>query len=311
MLSIKAAEYFIPDTYFDPILQYESLGITKAQAKVYSKIYGIEKVPYVTRDMSMQDLLFMPIQQLQAKVDLNDYQIKYLIHAYTSSAIYPFGLSMVREIAEKLAIPPENAFATSINKCVSIFTALEMAAALLQSLEEHEHILIFTGEIGFTPELRIIPNTSITGDAAACIVVGKAASSIRLLKTGSHIHGEFARGIWMNADETALFERQFIALFCEAIHSLLRQTDCRLEDIKLILPHNINLPTWQKMAKALSLSIDKIYLANVKKYAHCFNADLIINLTDVLNQRHLQAGDLFIAASAGVGAIFSVALFRY
>jgi len=57
--------------------------------------------------------------------------------------------------------------------------------------------------------------------------------------------------------------------------------------------------------------LNQIYLENIPLFSHCFNSDLLINLSDVINKNYLKAGDYYIMATVGVGASFGAALFQH
>ena len=140
---------------------------------------------------------------------------------------------------------------------------------------------------------------------------GLCGKNHRLLHQEMKIAGEFYRGVWLTAEESKLFEYQYVPLLSETILLAIKNAGLTLDNIRLILPHNVNLISWENTAKAMGLSLDKIYLNNVRKYAHCFGADIFINFVDVLAEKKLKPGDYYVMATVGLGATFAAAVFQY
>lgn len=310
MLTIQAASYFIPQTRLKIENSLERFNLTKAQARVFSTFYGLQEIPYA-EGMSMVELLAQSVESLLRKTNIDKQKIKYIIHSHTAKVITRFGRSVIREVQQALGLESAIPFGTSLNNCASTLNALEMAAMLLQEHEEDAKAIIVTGERAFTPTVQVIPNTSITGDASAAMLVGLTGKNHRLLHLEMKTAGQFHRGIWLTPEESKTFEKVYVPLLSETISTAVKQAGLTLDDIHLILPHNVNLISWENTAKALSFPLEKIYLKNVKKYAHCFGADIFINYADALSEQALSPGDYYVMATVGLGATFAAAVFQH
>ncbi|WP_275669893.1 3-oxoacyl-[acyl-carrier-protein] synthase III C-terminal domain-containing protein [Photorhabdus luminescens] len=53
-----------------------------------------------------------------------------------------------------------------------------------------------------------------------------------------------------------------------------------MDEISYITPHNVNILIWRRAAKFMNMSIEKIFLKNISEIAHCFGADMPINIRD-------------------------------
>ncbi len=307
MLHMNDASVFIPETYLEVERACELLHIEKRYVSVYKRIYGIEKIP-IARDISMVEFVKRPIEKLLQKNAIKKKNIKYLIHCHTAKVIAPFGDSIVRQAKHELGLQDAVAFGVSVNNCASTLASLDMLSYLL----EHEHqAIIVSADFAFTPVLQLIPNTSILGDAAAAILVSRQKSANKLLSIALHIEGKYAHGIWLSASETHEFETRYIKLLSAIILSAIEKAKLTLSQIKIILPHNVNLPSWKRVADDLKISHQKIYLKNVKKYSHCFGSDIFINYVSIVEENLLQAGDYYVMATVGLGATFAAAVFQY
>lgn len=310
MLTIEAASYFVPPTRLKIEDSLERYSLKKVQAKVFSTFYGLDEVPYAD-DMQMVDLVRKPIEELLIKTEIPKEQIKYIIHAHTAKVITRFGRSVIRDIAGQLGLNDAVVFGTTLNNCASTLNAFEIAEALLTKHDKNAKAIIVTGERAFTPSVQVIPNTSITGDAAAAVLVGLNGNQDQMIHLEMKTAGQFYRGIWLTPEESHSFEKEYVSLLSETILKAIEKVHLSLSDIKLILPHNVNLISWEKTAKALNFPYQKIYLNNVRKYAHCFGADILINYVDAKKASLLSPGDYYLMATVGLGATFAVAVFKH
>ncbi len=310
MLNIEAASYFVPKNRLKIEESLERFSLTKPQARVYSAFYGIQEIP-CAEGLSMVDLITRSVEDLLQKTIIDKQHIKYLIHSHTAKVITRFGRSVIRQVQQELGLTSAIAFGTSLNNCASTLNAFEMASVLLQSHDEQARAIIVTGERAFTPTVQVIPNTSITGDASSAVLLGLHGKSHRLIHQEMRMAGEFYRGIWLTPEESKLFEKKYVSLLSETILLAIKNAGLNLNDVRLILPHNVNLISWENTAKAMNFPLEKIYLKNVKKYAHCFGSDIFINFADALAEEKLKPGDYYLMATVGLGATFAAAVFQY
>lgn len=84
-----------------------------------------------------------------------------------------------------------------------------------------------------------------------------------------------------------------------------------LDDLALILPHNVNRLSWQWTCKLLGVPLDRVFLDNIPTTGHCFTADPFINHVDAREAGRLRPGDLYLMAAVGLGATFSAAVLRH
>ncbi len=310
MLSIEQVNYFVPENRLSVERDREHFNLSVEQAKVFSRIYGLKEVP-VASNINLVDFIKKPVEQLLEETEVDKNSIKYLIHAHTSKVITRFGHSVVRAVKEELGLKKAMAFGTSLNNCASTLNALEMAGVLLADEDKNARAVVITGEMAFTPSVQVIPNTSITGDAASATLLRSNGDQNKLLSLEMCTDGRFSRGIWLDSEEIHAFEKSYSPSLAKVILQAIEKAQLKLSDIKIILPHNVNLISWANTAKQLSFDYHKIYLKNVKRYAHCFGSDIMINYVDAYREGCIQPGDYFMMATVGLGATFAAAVFQH
>lgn len=310
MLYLNHVSYFVPSTTLKLENANEKYGISKAQAKVFARIYGLEQIP-IAHNMGVLELLKQPMFDILNNAIVARKKVKLFIHAHTAQVIAPFGGSLVQQLKHDLDLQYALSFGLSMNNCASTLSAFEIANYLLRDLEPDAKALILTGERAFTRNVQIIPNTSITGDAAAVAVVGKTGEHDKMLALSLHTAGKFAKGIWLTSEENILFEKQYASLLADTIKKAVIKAGITLQDLRVIFPHNVNIPSWSNVAKLLEFPLEKIYLHNIRKYAHCFGADILINYGTAKRDNLLMKGDYYVMATVGLGAIFAAAVFQH
>ena len=311
-LSMHAVKTHVPVHFLKLSEEYPNLGLSKMDATVYGRFYGIERIP--TSHESILALIKQSAAPLVEALGADKKRIKYVIAPRTAPVISTFGTSLVRDLSVSLGLYDALPFVIGMNKCVSTLRAFEVAEILLTAGAPGDLALIVTGERIFTEQNRVLPNITIAADASASAVVGIANdenAEHRFLGFAKTILGEYAAGVWLPLDQVAAFGKTFDANMFKVIDEVLKQTGVSLDEVKVILPHNVNIPCWKGFAKYAGIPLEKIYLKNIPRSAHCFNSDLLLNWNDVLQDQILQRGDYYLMVTTGVGAMFGAALFQY
>lgn len=310
MLNIEAAQYYVPSKFVDLTNMTEFCGLSRQELKVFTRVYGLENIPS-GEGMRLHDLLCAPIKALlqQNYVDRNN--IKLVIYAHTSEILMPFSQSIVRWIKKEFNFDCAVSFAATINNCASTLSALEVADHYLRALGADAKALIITGELTFTPVQKVIPGVSLLGDAAAVMLVGRRNGFHRLLAIETKVDGSSAGGVWMTREKNRQYELDYAPALSGVIKAALTKAKIGLSHLTAIFPHNVNLPSWQAVAKCLGLPIEKIYLQNVRRYSHCFGADIVINFLDAVRAGVVKPGDYYMMVTVGLGSVYSAAVFQY
>ena len=81
------------------------------------------------------------------------------------------------------------------------------------------------------------------------------------------------------------------------------------DDIKLIIPHQMNARIIESAVKRLKLPEDKMYV-NIDKYGNTSAASIAIALDEALQNGRLKEGDLIILVAFGAGLTWAVNLIR-
>ena len=95
----------------------------------------------------------------------------------------------------------------------------------------------------------------------------------------------------------------------EAVHEVLGKTGLKLDDVKLLIPHQANLRISEAVQKSLKLSDDRIY-NNIQKYGNTTAATIPIAYDECRKSGKVKQGDLVAFAGLGAGFHWGAALMR-
>ncbi len=308
VISINAFETFIPDLRVpveDLVIQ---TSLPKEMLSIFKMIYGLRYISIYDKG-DLESLISKPLQKIVSQCnDLSS--IKYLVYVHTTGVILPYGDTMLHRLKEKFHLQHTISFSMTLQKCASYFKALEMLTVLLAQHPSHLAIVL-TGEVAFSPQLRVVPRSSIVGDAASAALFSFSGNDHQLLAVENKFIMGYAKGIYLSNNEIQLFDSLFIQSITTVINKVVLMAKLTLKKITLILPHNVNYPTWKKISVALNFPLEKIFLGNISKIGHAFCSDHMINLQSALLENRLKKGDYYVMAGCGMGFYLSAALFRY
>lgn len=307
MLTLDQFEIFIPDNFLN-ILDLESeTHLPKEMLSVFRLIYGLHKIPIWQNNLDV--LLSQPIDRLlQSHCDLK--KIKYIIYLHTANWISPYGDHLISRLKHKYNMRSATSFGMTMRKCVSYFQMLEIISAIF-SVEKNIFILVLTGEIAFTPKLRVVPRSTVVGDSATAAVFSSNGKNHQLLSVINRFVPGYSKGIYLSDLELQKFDQSFILSLTTVIEDAVIAAKLMLSNISIILPHNVNIPTWKQISESLNLPLSKIYVDNIARFGHCFCSDHLINLKFVLQEQRIKKGDYYVMAGCGLGFYLSAAVFRY
>lgn len=302
---------YLPENTLVLERDYSRLGITQHEARVFSQMYELPNCPVEEGD-ELQ-MLLKTCESLLETDHQSRQQIGVLIYAHTGAISGVWGQSIPTQLVRALGLTRALPLGTCSNNCVAIFSALDMARQHLQGAMPGSKALILVGEIADNIELRVVANVAIVGDGAAAGLFSLAGNGPQMLAHAIHTWPGYAHGIWLptSSERYKDFELHYQSRLKAVIDEVLAQARMTLDQITWIIPHNVNIWMWRRAAAYLAFPLDKIYLKNISRTAHCLGADMFINFHSLRESVALRVGDKVLMVSAGVGGVFGAALFHY
>jgi 3-oxoacyl-[acyl-carrier-protein] synthase-3 len=230
--------------------------------------------------------------------------------------VAPYPVNPLHDVCRALGLDHALAFAVTHQSCASGLLAIDMAGRLLAADEAATAeaagplALILSGEKTFTREAQVFADTTVFGEGAAACLVSASGARDRMLAYAASVRGEFDSA---TGENDARLQREYRPSLAEVMRRALDEAGLSLDDIKVVLPHNVNLVTWQRMCLLLGFPRDRVVLDNIPASGHVFCADLFANYRTACERGLLEPGDRYLAAAvgAGGGATFAAMVFEH
>lgn len=307
MLFLRRVVPFIPEHSTAVVDLRDALDVPEAEIRLLTRFLGLERIA-TAEGLSTLDMLLALGQEALADVDRS--RVRYLIHAHTVQHLAPPSLRWMDVLREKLALDEATSFSMSHQGCVIGLSALRVAASLLAREPAGSTALVLAGEKAPSAVMQHIPGTSVLGDATACALVGLDGPGDAVLSTAHRTLGEFHQARHMSEELQHRYRKVYTPVLAEVMLEAVHGAGLGLEQIDLVLPHNVNRYSWSVTARNLGLPLERIYLENVPKTGHCYGADPFINLSTARAEHAVRPGETVLMVSAGQGGTFAAAVVR-
>jgi 3-oxoacyl-[acyl-carrier-protein] synthase III len=231
--------------------------------------------------------------------------------------VAPYPVNPLHEVCQALGLGHALAFTVTHQSCASGLLAIDLAGRLLAADTfdnpadgEGPLALILTGEKTFTREAEIFTDTTIFGEGASACLVSAFGPRDRLLSYAANVRGEFDNA---TGENDMRLQHEYRPSLAEVMRRALDEAGLTFDDIRVVLPHNVNLVTWQRMCLLLEIPAERVLLDNIPTGGHVFCTDLFANYVTACEQGLLRPGDRYLAAAvgAGGGATFAAMVFEH
>ena len=321
MTALEAVSVYLPPTRVPIEDLAGSLGLTEMQVKLFRRFHGLREVGR-DPDMSLSDLLMKAAAGLDA-LRGQEHRVRYVLYARAMPVVAPYPVNPLHEVCRALGLEHALAFTVTQQSCASGLMAIDMAGRLLAADiaaapaspdltgdPAGPLALILAGEKAFTHDAQVFTDTTVFGEGASACLVSASGARDRLLAYASNVRGDFDNA---TGENDARLQREYRPLLAEVMLRALDEAGLTLDDIRVILPHNVNMVTWQRMCLLLKFPRDRVLLDNIPTSGHVFCADLFVNYQTACERGLLQPGDRYLAAAvgAGGGATFAAMVFEH
>ena len=315
MTALEAVSVYLPPVRIPIESLAGPLGLTDMQVKLFRRFHGLREVGR-DPDVSLYGLLMRAAAGLDA-LRGQEHRIRYVLYARTMAVVATYPVNPLHEVCRALGLEHALAFTVTHQSCASGLLAIDMAGRLLAAdtadgLDSPAGplALILSGEKAFTREAQMFADTTVFGEGAAACLVSAFGARDRLLAYASNVRGEFDSA---TGENDARLQREYRPSLAEVMRQALDEAGLTLDDIRVVLPHNVNLVTWQRMCVLLKFPISQVLMDNIPTSGHVFCADVFANYKTACERGLLQPGDRYLAAAvgAGGGATFAAMVFEH
>lgn len=309
MTALEAVSVYLPPEPVPIESLAESLGLTDMQVKLFRRFHGLR---HVGRDphASLSSLLLKAAAGLEA-LRGQEHRVRYVLYARAMPVVAPYPVNPLHEVCDALGLGHALAFTVTHQSCASGLLAIDIAGRLLAADGTDGALaLILSGEKAFTRDAQMFEETTIFGEGASACLVSASGRRDRMLSYASNVRGEFDSATGSN---DARLQREYRPSLAEVIRAALDKAGVALDDIRILLPHNVNLVTWQRMCLLIGFPRERVVLDNIASTGHVYCADMFINYTTACARGLLRPGEKYLAAAvgAGGGATFAAMVFEH
>ena len=181
--------------------------------------------------------------------------------------------------------------------CASIFAAMRVARGLLAAEEDLESVLCVAAD-KFPPGQPRDLAYNLVSDGACAALVRRNPSRNRIVECAQVTKG----ALW----DSGSIENEIIASYFPTATSLiertLRKAGVTIDDIALVIPHNVSLRSWEILGRLIGCPDERIYTANIARVGHTIASDTLLNLEDATAAGKIQKGDLLLLFTFGYGS---------
>ncbi|GAA2601726.1 3-oxoacyl-[acyl-carrier-protein] synthase III C-terminal domain-containing protein [Dactylosporangium fulvum] len=308
MTALVSVGSFIPEERVPIESLADRFDLTPMQVRVFRRYHKIGSAARASTS-SLADLLRAALADLALTPEQVS-RVRYVLYARTFPVVVPYPHNPLHDVCAEFGLGHAQAFAVGQHACASGLLAVDLAGRLLAADGDDGLALVLAGEKAFTGEAQFVPETSMFGEGASACLVAPSGERDRLLSYVARLRGEFDGDLEEVAGE---FQRIYHDALGEAVTAAVARAGLALDDVAVILPHNVNVVAWQRTCKRIGYPLDRVLLEHVATYGHVFCADAFVNHRTAVERGLLRPGDRYViaAAGAGRGATFSAMVFEH
>jgi 3-oxoacyl-[acyl-carrier-protein] synthase-3 len=317
MTTLEAVATYLPGPRHSIAELGGELDLTPTQVKVFQRYYRFAEV---RRDpeASLLDLLDGALANLP-ELRGREHHVRYVLHARSFGVVVPYPENPLHELCRRWGLGHATAFAVTHQACASALAALDIAGRLLAADPDPDALaLVLAGEKAFTAETRMVPETSIFGEGASACLLRHDGDSDRILSYATWPRGEYDDAATVPAGPPADppadgFQAEYPASLAAAVEAAVGRAGITLDEVRLILPHNVNAVAWQRVCRRLGFPVDRVVLDTLPLTGHVYCADAFFNHSFAVANGLLSRGDRYVVAAAGAarGATFSAMVLEH
>lgn len=309
MTALAAVATYLPEHRVPIEDVAERLGLSPLQVKLFRRYHELAEIR-LSPSGSLLDLLLAATADLDA-LRGREHRVRYVLHARSFPVVVPYPVNPLHQLCRLVGLDHALAFTVSHHACASGLLAIDLAGRLLEGDRQPDALaLVLAGEKTFTRDSQVVPETSIFGEGASACLVAASGPRDRLLAYAANLRGEFDDEV---SPDPVRFQREYQASLADALLAAVGEAGLKLDEIDLILPHNVNAMVWRRLCRRIGFPVERVLLDNVPVAGHVFCADAFLNYQTARERGLLRPGSRYLvgAAGAGLGATFSAMVFEH
>lgn len=180
--------------------------------------------------------------------------------------------------------------------CSSLMAAVWTARALM--IQDDLDLAVCINVDKFPPDCKREVVYNVVSDSACGVVVRRNSPRNRIVAYDAMTRGYF----WDSDRRQNEMLASYFTTGSRIVKRTLSKSKYELDDIKLLVPHNVSKRSWQILSDLIGFPIEKVYLGNIAAIGHSIAADNFINLSDAGSNDLMKPGDPILLYTFGLGA---------
>ena len=199
-------------------------------------------------------------------------------------------------LQSELDLPSASVMGVNQVGCASIFAALRIARAMIASESELDSVLCVSADKFPSGQPRDLVY-NVVSDGASAALVRRGASRTRIVECAQVTKG----ALW----DGGSLENEIVAAYFPTAKSLIERTLVKagltIDDIALVIPHNVSARSWEILGKLIGCPRERIYMNNIRCAGHTIASDNLLNLQRATDEGRVEKGDKLLLFTFGYG----------
>jgi 3-oxoacyl-[acyl-carrier-protein] synthase III len=199
-------------------------------------------------------------------------------------------------LQSELDIPGASVIGINQLGCASTFAALRMARAMIRDDSDLDAVLCVSADKFPPGEPRDLVY-NVVSDGASAGLVRRNATRNRIVACTQVTKG----ALW----DSGSAENEIVAAYFPTAKSVIERAllkaDLTIEDISLVIPHNVSARSWEILGKLIGCPPHLIYTKNIPCVGHTIASDNILNLQTATAEGRISKGDYLLLFTFGYG----------
>jgi 3-oxoacyl-[acyl-carrier-protein] synthase-3 len=181
--------------------------------------------------------------------------------------------------------------------CLGLMTALSVGRAMVRADASIRRVLCVSVDVlpaGSTREILY----NVISDGACAVLLERGEGPDRILA-----ERQITKGYYWDCEALG---NEIVAAYFPTARTIIRDTlaaaSLSLDDVALVLPHNVSRRSWEILLQLTGLHPEQLYADNIAAKAHVISGDNFINLRDAQSAGRLRRGDRLLMFNFGFGA---------
>jgi 3-oxoacyl-[acyl-carrier-protein] synthase III len=197
----------------------------------------------------------------------------------------------------ELGIPNASVIGISQLACNTFQAAIRLARALLIAEPEVNHVLCVAAD-RFSARARREIVYNLMSDGACAAVISRGQLSNRILATAQITRGAY----WDSSISHDQLIAAYFPLARRVILEAVAAAGLTVDQIDLLIPHNLNIKSWEILAQVAGIPLERIYTNNIARIGHVVASDNVINFIDSIAEGRVVPGNKVALFVMGFGA---------